>query len=176
MMRHSKGHGVLLQAIPEVLAQIPAAVFLWVGDGIGRQALEQEIAQAGLAQKIRLTGFRHDVPALLAAMDVVVLPSTKSDGVPQSLVQALAMRKPVIASAVGGIPEVVQHQHTGMLVPPNNPGALAAAVIQVLQDPKQAGRWAEAGGELVDTCFTLEHMIDRTAEVYTAVLVEKGLV
>jgi glycosyltransferase involved in cell wall biosynthesis len=176
MMRHSKGHGVLLQAIPEVLAQIPAAVFLWVGDGIGRQALEQEIAQAGLAEKIRLTGFRHDVPALLAAMDVVVLPSTKSDGVPQSLVQALAMRKPVIASAVGGIPEVVQHQHTGMLVPHNNPGALAAAVIQVLQDPKQAGRWAEAGGELVDTCFTLEHMIDRTAEVYTAVLVEKGLV
>jgi glycosyltransferase involved in cell wall biosynthesis len=176
MMRHSKGHSVLLQAIPDILAQEPEAVFLWVGDGIGRQALEQEIAHAGLAEKIRLTGFRDDVPALLAAMDVVVLPSIKSDGVPQGLVQALAMRKPVIASAVGGIPEVVQHQHTGVLVPPNNPGALAAAVIQVLQDPKQAGRWAEAGRELVDTCLTLEHMIDRTAEVYTAVLVEKGLV
>jgi len=82
----------------------------------------------------------------------------------------------VIASAVGGIPEVIQHQHTGTLVPPNDPAALAAAVVQVLRHPEQARVWAEAGGELVDTGYTLEHMIDRTAKVYTSVLVEKGLV
>ena len=176
MLRHSRGHGVLLRAIPDILAQEPEAVFLWVGDGLGRQGLEQAIAHAGLGEKIHLTGFRDDVPPLLAAMDVVVLPSIKSDGVPQGIIQALAMRRPVIASAVGGIPEVIQHQHTGMLVPPNDPSALAAAVLQVLRHPEQAAAWAEAGGELIDTGYTLEHMIDRTAEVYTAVLVEKGLV
>jgi glycosyltransferase involved in cell wall biosynthesis len=176
MLRQAKGHAVLLRAIPDILAQVPEAVFLWVGDGIGRQVLAREIAQAGLGGKVHLTGFREDVPALLAAMDVVVLPSIKSDGVPQGIIQALAMRKPVIASAVGGIPEVVQHQCTGTLVPPNDPAALAAAVVQVLRHPEQARVWAEAGGDLVDTCYTLEHMIDRTAEVYTAVLVEKGLV
>jgi glycosyltransferase involved in cell wall biosynthesis len=176
MLRQAKGHAVLLRAVPDILAQAPDAVFLWVGDGIGRQVLAQEIAQAGLGGKVHLTGFREDVPALLAAMDVVVLPSIKSDGVPQGLIQALAMRKPVVASAVGGIPEVVQHRCTGTLVPPNDPAALAAAVVQVLRHPEQARAWAEAGGDLVDTCYTLEHMIDRTAEVYTTVLVERGLV
>jgi glycosyltransferase involved in cell wall biosynthesis len=171
----SKGHDVLLHAVPALLEQEPAAEFLWVGDGPSREPLHREIVQAGLASKIRLTGFREDVPALLAAMDVVVQPSVK-EGVPQALLQALAMRKPVVASEVGGIPEVIQHQRTGVLVPPNDPPALAAAVVQVLRQRAQATAWAEAGGRLVESRYTLEHMIDRTAAVYTAVLVEKGLV
>jgi glycosyltransferase involved in cell wall biosynthesis len=176
MFRRSKGHHVLLQAIPEILKGEPRAVFLWVGDGVGRATLQQEIADMGLQAKVHLTGFREDVPACLAAMDVFVLPSIKSDGVPQVIIQALAMRKPVVASAVGGIPEVIQHQHTGMLVPSNNPRALAEAVVQVLHDPASAAGWARAGGELIDAHYTLERMIDRTAAVYTAVLVERGLV
>jgi glycosyltransferase involved in cell wall biosynthesis len=171
----SKGHRVLLKAIPEILNQEAAAEFVWVGDGVGREALTQTIAQAGLAAKIRLTGFREDVPALLAAMDVFVLPSIKSDGVPQVVLQALAMGRPVVASAVGGIPEVIQHQHTGVLVPPDDPAALTAAVMQVLHHGAQAAAWAEAGRRLVDGRYTLGRMIDRTAAVYTAVLVEKGL-
>jgi glycosyltransferase involved in cell wall biosynthesis len=109
-------------------------------------------------------------------MDVVVLPSIRSDGVPQVVLQALAMRKPVVASAVGGIPEVIQHQCTGVLVPPHDAPALADAVVQLLDEPQSAAIWAQAGGQLVDTYYGLEHMIDRTAAVYTAVLVEKGLV
>jgi L-malate glycosyltransferase len=109
-------------------------------------------------------------------MDVVVLPSIKSDGVPQVIIQALAMRKPVVASAVGGIPEVIQHRCTGALVPPNDPQALADAVVQMLRNPQLAAAWAQAGGQWIDTHYALEHMIDRTAAVYTAVLVEKGLV
>jgi glycosyltransferase involved in cell wall biosynthesis len=171
----SKGYGVLLQAILEILRQEPAAEFVWVGDGVGRETVSQEVAQAGLASKIRMTGFRDDVPALLAAMDVFVLPSIKSDGVPQVVIQALAMGRPVVASAVGGIPEVIQHEHTGVLVPPNDPAALAAAVVQVLRHGAQAAAWAETGRQLVETHYTLERMIDRTAAVYTAVLVEKGL-
>jgi glycosyltransferase involved in cell wall biosynthesis len=176
MFRHSKGHRVLLQAIPEILKTEPRSVFLWVGDGVGRRALQQAIAEAGLHAKVHLAGFREDVPACFAAMDVVVLPSITSDGVPQVIIQALAMRKPVVASAVGGIPEVIQHQRTGILVPPNDPQALAVAVVQVLRDPQLAADWARAGGQLIDTHYALEHMIDRTAAVYTAVLVEKGLV
>jgi glycosyltransferase involved in cell wall biosynthesis len=176
MFRHSKGHRVLLRAIPEVLRNEPRAEFLWVGDGVGHAALQQEVAEGGLHAKVHLAGFREDVPACLAAMEVVVLPSIKSDGVPQVLMQALAMRKAVVASAVGGIPEVIQHQRTGVLVPPNDPEALAAAVVRVLRDPEPVAEWARVGGQLIDTHYTLERMIDRTAAVYTAVLVEKGLV
>jgi glycosyltransferase involved in cell wall biosynthesis len=176
MFRRSKGHGVLLQAIPAILRSEPRAVFLWVGDGIGRAELQREIIAAGVQAKVHMTGFREDVPACLAAMDVVVLPSVKSDGVPQVLLQALAMRKSVVASAVGGIPEVIQHRHTGMLVPPNDHEALAEAIVQVLCDPESATVWAQAGGQLIDTHYALEYMLDRTAAVYTAVLVEKGLV
>jgi glycosyltransferase involved in cell wall biosynthesis len=176
MFRHSKGHRVLLRAIPEILRNEPEAVFLWVGDGVGRATLQQEIAEAGVRTKVYVAGFREDVPSCLAAMDVVVLPSIKSDGVPQVILQALAMRKPVVASTVGGIPEVIQHQRTGVLVPPNDPQALADAVVQVLRDPQSAAAWAQAGGQLIDTHYALEYMIDRTAAVYTAVLVEKGLV
>jgi glycosyltransferase involved in cell wall biosynthesis len=176
MFRHSKGHRVLLRAIPEILRSEPRAEFLWVGDGVGHVALQQAVAEAGLHARVHLAGFREDVPACLAAMEVVVLPSIKSDGVPQVLMQALAMRKAVVASAVGGIPEVIQHQRTGVLVPPNDPEALAAAVVQVLRNPRPAAEWARAGGQLIDTHYALERMIDRTAAVYTAVLVEKGLV
>jgi glycosyltransferase involved in cell wall biosynthesis len=176
MFRRSKGHRVLLQAIPAILRSEPRAVFLWVGDGIGHAALQQEISAAGVQDKVHMAGFREDVPACLAAMDVVVLPSIKSDGVPQVILQALAMRKSVVASATGGIPEVIQHQHTGVLVPPNDHQALAEAVVQVLRAPESATSWAQTGGQLIDTHYALEYMIDRTAAVYTAVLVEKGLV
>jgi glycosyltransferase involved in cell wall biosynthesis len=176
MFRHSKGHHVLLRAVPEILRSEPRVVFLWVGDGVGRVGLQQEVAELGLHAKVHMVGFREDIPACLAAMDVVVLPSIRSDGVPQVMIQALAMRKPVVASAVGGIPEVVQHQRTGVLVPPNDPHALAEAVVRLLRDPQSAAAWAQAGGQLIDAHYALEHMIDRTAAVYTAVLVEKGLV
>ncbi len=176
MLRRSKGHRVLLQAIPAILRSEPRAVFLWVGDGIGRAELQQEVAAAGFQAKVHITGFREDVPACLAAMDVVVLPSIKSDGVPQVILQALAMRKSVVASAIGGIPEVIQHRHTGVLVPPNDHEALAEAVVQVLRDPESAATWAQGGRQLIDTHYALEYMIDRTAAVYTAALVEKGLV
>src|SRR5215813_12116020 len=175
MFRYSKGHRVLLRAIPEILRSEPTVVFLWVGDGVGRAALQREVAEAGVQAKVHTAGFREDVPACLAAMDVVVLPTIKSDGVPQVMIQALAMRKPVVASAVGGIPEVIQHQRTGLLVPPNDPQALAEAVVQLLRNPQSAAAWAQAGGQLIDTHYALEHMIDRTAAVYKAVLVEKGL-
>ena len=176
MFRHAKGHHVLLRAVPEILRSEPGVVFLWVGDGVGRVGLQQEVAELGLQAKVRMVGFREDIPACLAAMDVVVLPSIRSDGVPQVMTQALAMRKPVVASAVGGIPEVVQHRRTGVLVPPNDPQALAKAVVQLLRDPQSAAVWAQAGGRLIDAHYALERMIDRTAAVYTAVLVEKGLV
>jgi glycosyltransferase involved in cell wall biosynthesis len=176
MFRHSKGHHILMQAIPEILRSAPRAMFLWVGDGVGRATLQQEVADAGLHAKVSLAGFREDVPACMAAMDVVVLPSIQSDGVPQVILQALAMRKPVVASAVGGIPEVIQHECTGVLVPPNDPQALAEAVVRVLSHPSSAAEWARAGGQLIDTHYALERMIDRTAAVYTAVLIEKGLV
>jgi glycosyltransferase involved in cell wall biosynthesis len=176
MFRRSKGHHVLVRAMPEILGRVPRATFLWVGDGVGRVTLEQEVAEAGLQSAVRMTGFRDDIPACLAAMDLVVLPSVKSDGVPQVILQALAMRKVVIASAVGGIPEVIRQRQTGVLVPPDDPHALAEAVVQALDDPGAVAEWAQAGGRMIDADYRLERMIDRTAAVYTAVLVERGLV
>jgi glycosyltransferase involved in cell wall biosynthesis len=176
MLRHAKGHRVLLQAMPEILRRQPRAVFLWVGDGVGRALLQQEVAAAGLWAKVHMVGFREDIPACLAAMDMIVQPSIRSDGVPQVVLQALAMCKPVVASAAGGIPEVIEHERTGVLVPPNDPQALADGVLRVLDDPRSAAIWAQTGRQLIQDHYGLDQAIDRTAAVYTAVLVEKGLV
>ena len=146
MFRHAKGHRVLLQAMPEILRREPRAVFFWVGDGVGGGPATGG-RRGGCPGQGAYGRFSRGHPGLLAAMDVVVLPSIRSDGVPQVVMQALAMRRPVVASAVGGIPEVIQHQRTGVLVPPNDPQALADAVVQVAaRSPVGgclgAGRWA----------------------------------
>jgi glycosyltransferase involved in cell wall biosynthesis len=170
MFRGSKGHGELLDAFRLLLEGHPGARLLLVGDGIRRREIEALATERGIRHLVVFTGMRQDVPALLSIMDCFVLASTRSEGVPQSLLQALAAEIPVVATAVGGIPEVVEDGKTGILVPPGDPRALAEGIRAVLRDPETARRRASMGHRLVAARFSREAALDRLLGLYEDVL------
>ncbi|HEY7069938.1 MAG TPA: glycosyltransferase [Acidimicrobiales bacterium] len=128
----------------DALALIPDAHVAVVGDGEERSRLEARAAAAGLAARVHFTGWTDDVPAALADCDVVALTS-RNEGTPVALIEALAASRPVVATRVGGVPSVVLPDRTGLLVPPDDPPALAAAITRLLTDPALAARLASTG-------------------------------
>lgn len=169
-LRGSKGHQYFLEAARNVLRERPNTRFLIVGDGVGSDSIRERVRGLGLERAVVLTGFRRDIAEVIAALDVLVLPSTRSEGVPQTILQALAVGRPVVASAVGGIPEVVRHDETGLLVPPGDSIALACAVLSLLDDPSRARRLVMAGRELVQVRYGLDRSMACTTRVYADVL------
>ncbi len=170
MFRGSKGHPQLLQAFAMVREKRPGATLLLVGDGIRRNWVEQLAREAKLSDAVVFTGFRPDVPALLATMDCFAQASTRTEGVPQALLQAFATGVPVVASRIGGIPEVVAHGETGLLVESESVEGLAAGIERVLDDPEGAGQRARAARALVEARFSHIHAIDRLLQVYDELL------
>jgi glycosyltransferase involved in cell wall biosynthesis len=139
VLRAQKRHELVIAAAAEVIKVFPQARFLFVGDGPGRNRVEQEIKNARLEAQILMTGYREDVPAILSFTDLGII-SSVAEGIPQFLFQIMAMGKPIIATEVGGIPEIVTSGETGVLIPPEDPAALAKAIVQVLGDPGSARR------------------------------------
>jgi len=170
MFRGSKGHPQLLEAFARVREKRPCASLLLVGDGIRRAWVEQLAREAGLSDSVVFTGFRPDVPALLGTMDCFVLASTRTEGVPQALLQAFATGVPVVASRIGGIPEVVTDGETGLLVESESVPALAAAIERVLDDPDAAARRARAARALVEARFSHESAVERLLQLYRELL------
>jgi glycosyltransferase involved in cell wall biosynthesis len=164
-----KGHPTLLEAWPAVLASVPSAHLLVVGEGSQRELLEAQTASLGLVNgtgsSITFTGRRDDVPAVTAALDVAVLPSYReAQGL--SILEAMALSRPVVASAVGGIPEMIDDGRTGLLVAPRDPGALAAAILRLIGDPALAERLGRAGHDLVHERFCVEQMVRAVETIY----------
>ena len=147
---------------------------LLVGDGPERALVEEEIARLGIGSAVRLLGERTDVPELLAQADVFVL-STRSEGLPLSVLEAMAAGLPVIASNVGGIPELVVDGVSGVLVPPGDPGALAEAIERLLENPSLALRLGEAGRRRVAESFDLEAVREAHLALYRRMLATRGL-
>jgi len=148
--------------------------FVIIGDGPLRRRLEAEAAERGLGQRVFFAGERRDIPEILSALDLFVLPSV-TEGFPLTLLEAMAAGKPVVATTAGGIPEAVVDQRTGLLVPPRDAQALAWAIATLLVDRNQAARFGLAGRERVLERFTVEVMIRRIEEEYRSLLVEKNL-
>src|SRR5262245_38134845 len=167
-IRGSKGHDDFLTAALEVRSRLPAARFLIVGDGVGFDDVRRRVHELGLASHVVMTGFRRDVPEVMAALDVLVLPSVRSEATSQVIPQALAVGTPVVATAVGGIPEIVRDGVTGRLVPPGKPAALAAAIVDVLTDADRAHAMAQAGQALVHERFTVDAMMKATKAGYAS--------
>jgi glycosyltransferase involved in cell wall biosynthesis len=164
-----KGHPTLLEAWPAVLRQVPGARLLIVGEGSQRELLEVQAASLGLldsvAPAVLFTGRRDDVPAVTAALDVAVLPSYReAQGL--SILEAMALSRPVVASAVGGIPEMIDDGRTGLLVPPKDAAALAAAITRLLRDPAEATRIGRAGHDLVHERYCVEQMVRAVETIY----------
>jgi glycosyltransferase involved in cell wall biosynthesis len=144
-----------------------------VGDGPDRPAVEAEIRAAGLEGVVELAGERHDVPRLLADAEVFVL-SSRSEGAPLSVLEAMAAGLPVVASAVGGVPEIVADGATGLLVPPGNVAALAAALEQLLADAALRRRLGAAGRERARARFDLAGLRRAHLELYARELARAG--
>lgn len=174
MFRGSKGHAHLIEAFALVRAAHPGASLLLVGDGIRRPWVEALAREAGLGAAVVFTGFRPDVPALLGCMDCFVLASTRTEGVPQSLLQAFAAGVPVVASEVGGVPELVTDGVTGLLVKAESAPALAHAVQSVLADRGAAARRARAARALVEGRFSHTAAIARLLALYDELLAAAG--
>jgi glycosyltransferase involved in cell wall biosynthesis len=160
-----KGHPTLLEAWPAVVRAVPNAHLLVVGEGGRREALERQAAELRIAHRVVFTGRRDDVPAVTAALDVAVLPSYReAQGL--TILEAMALSRPVVASNVGGIPEVIEDGVSGLLVPPRDPDALAAAIIRLLVDHSYADTLARAGHEVVHDRFCIELMVKAVETIY----------
>jgi glycosyltransferase involved in cell wall biosynthesis len=160
-----KGIPVLLDAV----ASVPDAAFVVAGDGPDRAALEARAVSLGLADRVRFLGHRRDVASLLAAADVLVLPSLY-EGLPLSVLEAMIAGVPVIATAVGGTDEVVRDGETGTLVPPGDASALAAAIRRVLGDRERSSRLADAARALVAREHSVEAMVASVSRLYETLL------
>lgn len=169
-IRGSKGHDVFLEAARDVLRARPDARFLIVGDGVGHAEVRRRVGEMGLEAAVTLTGFRRDIPEVMAALDVLVLPSLRSEATSQVIPQAFAVGTPVVASTVGGNPELVRDGETGRLVPPGDARALAAAILELVGDPARARALGRAGARLVAERYSLDLSMARTASVYRGLL------
>jgi glycosyltransferase involved in cell wall biosynthesis len=161
----------LLRALSELGRPAEAVI---VGDGPDRPAVESEVRRLGLQTAVRLTGERDDVAELLAEADLFVL-STRSEGLPLSILEAMAAGLPVVASDVGGVPELVVDGETGFLVPPGDPHALAAAIERLLDDPDLRRRLGAAGRLRVSEHFDLASARRAHLDLYRTLLAATGL-
>jgi glycosyltransferase involved in cell wall biosynthesis len=167
-----KGLGCFLEAAVRVSAVYPDAQFLIVGDGEARKDLELLARKLGISTQTIFAGFRPDSLEILTLMDVFVLPSPH-EAMPYTVLEAMASEKPVIAIEGTGAQDAVQQGETGLLVPPQDPEALAAAIVALLRDKARSQAMGLAGREVVESRFTLAQMVGRTEELYTTLLETK---
>ena len=165
VLRTQKRHELILEAAGEVLREFPQARFLFVGEGPGQRRVERAVSARGLNQYVHLSGYRSDIPEILSFTEVGVIASV-AEGVPQFLFQVMAMARPFVSTAVGGIPDIAVRGDNGLLVPPEDSQALARAIIRLLRDPEEAGRLGAQGRLRVERDYTVERMAEKVLQVY----------
>jgi glycosyltransferase involved in cell wall biosynthesis len=165
-----KGHLFFLKAIPEILKHVGNAHFYIAGDGPQRENIENAIREMSLREHISLLGHREDVPEIMAALDLIVHPSYANEGIPQSILQAFAMRKPVIASDTGAIREIVIDRETGLLIKPGDPMEIAESVIELYNNTELMTSLGNEGRRLVVREHSIEKMLDKIEDLYGRLL------
>jgi glycosyltransferase involved in cell wall biosynthesis len=152
-----KAHADLLEAVGILTREFPDLVLLICGDGSLAEDLKEQARRLGIERNVRFLGVRFDMPELLRAFDLYVLPSIW-EGLPMALIEAMAAGCPIVASRVGGVPMAVIDGVTGTTVPPSQPAELARAVAELLRDPERMGLYARNGRRLFEERFTVDHM------------------
>jgi len=160
-----KGHTDLISAAKTVWARNPDVRFLLVGDGKMRAEFERRARAAGLEGVVLFLGNRTDVPALLSCCDVGVLASL-AEGLPNAILEYMAAGLPVVATRVGGVPEIIEDEVNGLLVPPGDPAALARAILRVLSNDSLRARLAKSGREHALAKFDFERVVDAVSQLY----------
>lgn len=170
----NKGQHILIKAACSVIKDFPDAIFMIVGAdlqerGRYRKKLENLARELGVEKNIIFTGYRSDVGDLMNAFDVFVLPSF-AEGLPVTVLEAMAARKPVITTPVGGNAEIVVHRKTGMIVPTGDHQQLSKAILHLFNNPEKAALMGQKGYERVQAYFSLEQMVEKTFQVYNEVM------
>jgi len=160
-----KGYAFFIRAAQAILKKYPNVVFLGVGGGVQKDELEAMARDAGLDGRFRFLGVRQDVRDLIYSFDIFVL-SSMSEGLPYVILEAMCMKKPIVSTNVGGIPEAIDHGANGLLVSPKDVDALAASILSLLQDKDKARALGEAAHQRIADSFTVEKMVDQTEQIY----------
>lgn len=169
-----KGPQYFIDAAEIVLKQKSNVKFIVVGDGVLKDGLQQKVSDAGLAEKIIFTGWIEDVNAVLFTLDILVLPSL-NEAVGRSALEAQGLGVPVVASNVGGLPEVVKDGVTGFLVAPKDPAALADAITKLLNDDNKRREMGQAARGWVDEKFSDRVMVEKFDELYRKLIEARGM-
>ncbi|MEO5887725.1 MAG: glycosyltransferase [Anaerolineales bacterium] len=165
VLREPKGIQFMIKALPAILEQYPDVHYLIVGDGVHSPALSELVAALAIKNHVTFAGHRTDIPDLLACSEIFVLPTLK-DALPTVLIEALAAGKSIVASDVGGIPEIIENGVNGLLVTPGNPPKLAEACLKLLKDSELSRKIVLAGKETVRRRFNIDSQIGRLSSMY----------
>jgi glycosyltransferase involved in cell wall biosynthesis len=171
---HFKAQDVLIRAAPKILEKFPQAKFILAGCGCTEKKMSEMISNFGLNRHFSVPGFVKDTRQILSQLDIFVL-ATHSEGFPVSILEAMSVGIPVVASNVGGIPELIENGTTGILVEPNNFDQLASAIIEILENQAKAKRMGEAAKERVKKYFSIEQMMAQLESIYLNLAVKKGV-
>ncbi len=171
-LRPEKGQDVLIDAVPDVLRRFPDAHFELIGDGTERNLLERLARDRGVAHAVTFAGHREDVAARLAASEIFVLPS-RSEAFPNAVLEAMAAGLPVVASAVGGVVEVVEDGRTGLLAQPGDAPALARQICRLMENSSLATTLADNGRTLVQTRYSFDRMVSAIDDIYVSELTRR---
>jgi glycosyltransferase involved in cell wall biosynthesis len=164
-----KGYNFLLQAVSRVIREASNVIFLIIGRGRLKNELEQQAADLGINRQVKFLGFRSDVPRLLQLMDVFVM-SSLSEGLSLSILEAMAAGKPVVATWVGGNPEIVQEGRTGFLVPSGDSDVLGSRILTLLKNRDLVKSLGDVGRKRVEENFSAERMAAQYQELYQRLL------
>jgi glycosyltransferase involved in cell wall biosynthesis len=172
ILRSVKGHEVTLKAVRHVVDKFPDAVFFFAGDGPRKRALEKMADELGISSQVIFAGFINNIKNVYSFSDIIVL-SSWSEGLPQSILQAMASGIPVVATKVGGVPEIVFHEKTGILVQPGDFESLSNGIIRLLKDHVLREQIINNARELVINEHTLTRMLDKTESLYNDLFLRK---
>jgi glycosyltransferase involved in cell wall biosynthesis len=173
-LRPEKAFEVLVEAHSRIARTRPNAHLIIAGEGAERQRLEQEIERLGSRGKVHLLGLRDDVADVLAALDIAVCCSDYEGG-PLSVMEYMSAALPIVATDVGGLPELIRNEESGLLVAPRAPAELAECVERLLSDPIRAERLGSRAREIYRDGYSIESWIDRLERLYAALLDAKRL-
>ena len=171
-----KGHRLLLEVTRDLIESFPTLKLVIIGDGEEREVLEKKRSDLGLVNHVILTGIRNDVEKLLPVLDVYVQPTIGREGLPLTVVEAMAAKLPVVASDIGGTREAVLHKQTGILVAPGDKDGLARALSQILRDREMRCLMSQEGWKLCKQKFGVTHMVEALTTLYLEEIKKTGAI
>jgi L-malate glycosyltransferase len=172
-LRQEKGHDVLLRAAALVCRQVPDARFRIIGDGPLRGSLHAQATALGLDECVEFLGHREDVPTLLADADLYAFPS-RTEAFPNGLIEGMAAGLPVVSSGVGGMLELVQDRHNGLLVPAGNEQALSASLLELMHNETLANELATAARQTIEQRYSFDRMVGAFTDLYLTELAARA--